>query len=183
MSTSSIDLKPTTKEPATPLPNSLSALADRTLTDQILTLPSGRTLGYATYGSPTGPALFYFHGIPGSRIEGAELHPAAVTLGIRVIAVDRPGLGLSSYVPNRLVADWAADVDQLARHLELKTYRVIGRSGGAAYALACANALPRERLLGVGVVCGMYVSRILFIVLRVVESPNISKATLIDMPS
>ncbi|MCJ1290491.1 hypothetical protein MMC34_002030 [Xylographa carneopallida] len=140
---------------ATSLSSSLPALADKTLTDQVFNLPSGRTLGYATYGSPTGPALFYFHGLPGSRIEGVELHPAAVNLGIRVIAVDRPGLGLSSYVPNRLVADWAADVDQLARHLDLKTYRVIGRSGRGAYALACANALPRERLLGVGVVCGM----------------------------
>ncbi|MCJ1283414.1 hypothetical protein MMC26_002743 [Xylographa opegraphella] len=155
MSTSSIDLEPTTQEPAKPLFNSLPALADKTLTDQVCTLPSSRILGYAIYGSPTGPAVFYFHGLPGSRIEGAELHPAAVKLGIRVIAVDRPGLGLSSYVPNRLVADWAAHVDQLARHLELKTYRVIGRSGGGAYALACANALPRKSLLGVGVVCGM----------------------------
>ncbi|MCJ1437311.1 hypothetical protein MMC27_006697 [Xylographa pallens] len=132
MSTSLIDLKPTRRETAAPLLGSLPVLTDKTLTGQILTLPSGRTLGYATYGSPTGPALFYFHGLPGSRIEGAELHPAAVKLGIQVIAMDRPGLGLSSYVPNRLVADWAADVDQLARHLELKTYRVIGRSVGGA---------------------------------------------------
>ncbi|MCJ1388287.1 hypothetical protein MMC18_001132 [Xylographa bjoerkii] len=146
--------EPDIEEAITPS-DSLPALADKTLTNQTLALPPGRTLGYATYGSPTGPALFYFYGLPGSRIEGAELHPAAVKLGIRIIAMDRPGLGLSSCVPNRLVADWAADVDQLTQHLQLKTYRVIGRSGGGAYALACANALPRERVLGVGVVCGM----------------------------
>ena len=162
MSTSPADVKSAIEESAIFPHSSLPALVDKTLTDQILTLPSGRTLGYATFGSPAGPALFYFHGLAGSRTEGAELHPVAVKLGIHVNAMDRPGLGLSSYVPNKMVRDWAADVEQLAQHLQLKTYRVIGRSGGGAYALACANSLPQERLLAVGVVSGMYVSRSAF---------------------
>ncbi|MCJ1377637.1 hypothetical protein MMC17_000732 [Xylographa soralifera] len=151
MHTSNPQQNPQQQRSPAPFP----ALTDKTLTDQILALPSGRTLSYATYGSSTGSAFFYFQGLPGSRIEGAELYSAAVKLGIRIIAVDRSSLDFSSYGPDRLVADWAADVDQLARHLELKTYRVVGRSGDGAYALACVNALPQESLLGVGIVCGM----------------------------
>ncbi|MCJ1400457.1 hypothetical protein MMC11_003663 [Xylographa trunciseda] len=140
------------EETATTLPKSISAFADKTLTGQVLTLPSDRILSYATCGSPTRPTLFYLHALFGSRIEGAEVHPAALELGICSIAMDRPGIGLSRYDPKRLVVDWAAEVEHLAQHLELKTFRVIGRSGGGADALACANALSRERLLGVGIV-------------------------------
>lgn len=122
---------------------------------QTLTLPDGRTLGYAEYGHPEGRPLFFFHGFPGSRLEAAGTDKIARRRRLRVISVDRPGMGLSTFQPQRRITDWPADVAALARHLDLPRFAVMGGSGGAPYALACAHALPRETLTAVGVMAGM----------------------------
>ncbi|KAK0715428.1 Alpha/Beta hydrolase protein [Lasiosphaeris hirsuta] len=122
---------------------------------QTVTLPDGRKLGFAEYGHPEGRPLFFFHGFPGSRLEAAGTDKMARRRWLRVIAVDRPGMGLSTFQPQRRITDWPADVAALARHLDLPRFAVMGGSGGAPYALACAHALPRERLTAVGVMAGM----------------------------
>ena len=65
-------------------------------------------LGYAEYGDPHGKPLFYFHGWPSARIEFAGLNgnEIAAELHMRVISVDRPGFGLSSYQPHHRFVDW-----------------------------------------------------------------------------
>jgi len=119
-----------------------------------LALPGGRTLVWAEYGSPAGRPLFYCHGFPSSRLEADRTDAAARTLGIRIIAPDRPGLGASTFQPGRTLADWPADIAALADHLGLARFAVLGVSGGAPYALAVAHALP-DRLDGCGIVCGL----------------------------
>src|SRR5437667_87148 len=52
------------------------------------TLPDGRKLGYAQYGSLTGRAFFFVHGLPGSRLEAAWFEEVCLKLGARVISVD-----------------------------------------------------------------------------------------------
>ena len=69
--------------------------------------------------------------------------------------MDRPGIGLSTFQPNRKLLNWPADIAQLARHLKLSHYRVLGASGGGPYAITCAKALPRNELVGVGVFAGV----------------------------
>ncbi|KAH8653792.1 Alpha/Beta hydrolase protein [Xylariales sp. PMI_506] len=118
------------------------------------TLPDGRMLSYAEYGSPTGAPLFYFHGYPMSRLEAYGTDHMARARGIRVIAPDRPGFGLSSFQPDRRITDWPADVTALARHLSLSRFAVMGVSGGGPYALACAHAIPRESLTAAAVLAG-----------------------------
>ncbi|KAF2498643.1 alpha/beta hydrolase fold protein [Lophium mytilinum] len=120
-----------------------------------LTLPDGRKLGYAQYGSPTGRAILYQHGWPGSRIEAAAYDDLGLQIGARIIAVDRPGVGWSSPHANRALLDLPKDLEHLAAHLELENYSVLGVSGGGPYALACAAALPPEKLKSVSIVCGM----------------------------
>jgi hypothetical protein len=61
--------------------------------DGTLRLGDGRRLGYAQYGVPDGEPFFYFHGHPGSRLEGRFAHAAAAAAGLRVLALDRPGEG------------------------------------------------------------------------------------------
>nr|OQO10338.1 hypothetical protein B0A51_18089 [Rachicladosporium sp. CCFEE 5018] len=117
--------------------------------------PFGRKLAYAHYGSRTGPTLFFLHGFPGSRLQAAIYHPTAQHLGIRLVALDRPGIGQSSLHPGRTLVDHAEDVRCLANHLELETYGVIGVSGGGPYALASAKALAGRGLESVTVVAGM----------------------------
>lgn len=60
---------------------------------------------------------------------------------IRLIAVDRPGVGGSDPKPGRSVADWASDVEELAERLGVDRFGVSGLSAGGPYALACAARL------------------------------------------
>ncbi|KAI4650656.1 hypothetical protein J4E93_003013 [Alternaria ventricosa] len=124
-------------------------------TADTLTLPDGRKLGYAQYGSPTGHTIFYHHGLPGSRIEAASYKHIALELGLRIIAVDRPGIGLSTPHPQRTLLDCPRDLRCLVDHLQLESYSVLGASGGGSYTLACAAALPASQLKCVSVVCGV----------------------------
>jgi hypothetical protein len=90
-----------------------------------LTLPDGRELGYAQYGSLTGKSIFYLHGLPGSRIEAARLHGLGQELGARIIATDRPGYGWSSPHPGRTLLGFPKDLDRLAAHLGINSYSVL----------------------------------------------------------
>ena len=109
-----------------------------TVAGQELELPDGRVLGFDEYGARDGTPLFYFHGTPGARLEwhlfGGE--NAAQRLGLRIIAVDRPGMGLSTFQPGRRITDWPADVRAVADALQLGTFAVLGCSGDGAR-LAC----------------------------------------------
>jgi len=111
-------------------------------------LPDGRAIAVEEYGDPSGPAVLYFHGWPASRLE-AGLIPG---LPARVLAFDRPGYGRSSPQPGRTLLDWPQDVADVADRLGLGKFHVVGLSGGAPYATACAYALP-DRVLGVALVC------------------------------
>src|SRR5215469_1286918 len=82
--------------------------------DNQLQLSDGRQLGYARYGRPGGEPILYFHGHPGSRLEARFAHAAASDAGFQVIALDRPGYGLSDFQAGRAITDWPADVAQLA---------------------------------------------------------------------
>jgi pimeloyl-ACP methyl ester carboxylesterase len=83
-----------------------------------------------------------------------ETDAAAKKLGIRVISPDRPGFGLSTYQENRKLLDWPNDVCELADQLHIKKFAVLGVSGGAPYAAACAYKIP-ERLTRIGIVVGL----------------------------
>lgn len=102
-----------------------------------------------------GRPLFYFHGWPSSRIEfgGLDREDTAARLGVCVIAVDRPGFGLSSYQPHHRFTDWPKDVACLADHLGFDRFAVMGYSASGPYTLACAHQLA-DRLTAVGVVSG-----------------------------
>jgi hypothetical protein len=93
-----------------------------------LTLPDGRKLGYAQYGSLKGKSVFYLHGLPGSRIEGTWFHDLGLKLGARIIAADRPGYGWSSPHPGRTLLDFTKDLESLAKHLGIEKYAVLVRT-------------------------------------------------------
>ena len=124
--------------------------------DGRIRLADGRCLGYREYGKNThGPLVFYFHGTPGSRLELGLCDAESCSVGTRVIAVDRPGMGLSSYDNNRRITDWPCDIEQLAAALGYADapFGIIGLSGGAPYATVCAHQIP-HRLTHVALVSG-----------------------------
>lgn len=115
-------------------------------------LDDGRLLGLAEYGDPAGVPVFFCHGTPSSRI----MHPdasAAAELGVRLIALDRPGCGLSDFQPNRRFLDWPDDVVQVADQLGLERFGVVGVSGGGPYVAACAFKIPERLTTAVMVGC------------------------------
>ncbi|UCH13008.1 MAG: hypothetical protein JSV22_07800 [Bacteroidales bacterium] len=68
-------------------------------TNQTLKLKDGRTLGFAEYGDPLGKPIFEFHGNPSSRLGSGLFDEMAKKMGIHVIGIDRPGMGLSDAKP------------------------------------------------------------------------------------
>ena len=119
-----------------------------------LTLPDGRRLGYAEYGRAQGFPIVYLHGVPGSRLSGLLAGVLAAPRGARVIAIDRPGYGLSDPQPGRRIIDWPADVRVVADALGLDRFALLGHSGGGPFAAACAYVLA-ERITGVALVSSM----------------------------
>lgn len=116
-------------------------------------LPDGRVLGVERLGRSGETPVLFFHGLPGSRLDFLSESRACARAGVELIALDRPGFGLSSPHPGRVPLDWARDVAELADALELGHFAVLGYSAGAKYALACAYALP-ERVAAAGVLSG-----------------------------
>ncbi|TFG14266.1 MAG: alpha/beta hydrolase [Promethearchaeota archaeon] len=110
-------------------------------------LEDGRTLGYAEMGNPNGKPIFYFNGFPGSRLEAKLGEDQFEKTPVRVIAVDRPGIGLSDPKPKRAFLDWPDDVIELADSLDIDKFAVLGISGGGPYSMACAYKIPLTRLV------------------------------------
>ncbi len=120
-----------------------------------VTISDGRKLGYNEYGPADGKPLFYFHGTPSSRIEwqmfgGEQL---ATQLHLRIISIDRPGMGLSDFQAGRRLLDWPTDIAALADKLGIDHFSVLAFSGGSPYAAVCALVIP-DRLTSVGIVSG-----------------------------
>jgi pimeloyl-ACP methyl ester carboxylesterase len=121
-----------------------------------ISLNDGRLIGFAEYGSPDGKPVVYCHGFPSSRLDWQLFHDdkALLELAVRVIAIDRPGYGLSDPKRGRKLLDWPSDVADLADRLGIDHFAVLGISGGGPFALSCAYRLS-DRLTRVGIVSGM----------------------------
>jgi pimeloyl-ACP methyl ester carboxylesterase len=127
----------------------LAASAEKDRTARVLVLPDGRRLGYAEFGDPDGVPVLALHGTPGSRLMFALTDGAARARGLRIVAPERPGYGLSDYRRAATLAELAADAAILADRLALERLAVLGVSGGGPHALAVAAALSdRTALLG-----------------------------------
>jgi pimeloyl-ACP methyl ester carboxylesterase len=118
----------------------------------VIRLRDGRALAYAEWGPADGRPVLHFHGVPDGRF-GWGGGSVCTDRGVRLIAVDRPGVGGSDPKRGRSVADWPADVEELAEQLELDRFAVSGWSAGGAYALACAHAM-QPRIDAVALVSG-----------------------------
>lgn len=120
---------------------------------ETIILNDGRVLAYAEYGDPDGFPVFYFHGGQESRLSAGFMNDIAKELKVRLVAPDRPGIGLSTFQPARTFKDWSSDVTQLADSLGFQKFSIFGLSGGSPHVLACAHEIP-DRLMHVAVVSG-----------------------------
>lgn len=120
---------------------------------RVFRLADGRDLAFQQLGAPDGAPVIAMHGSPGSRTNFTPVADDAAELAVRLIAVDRPGYGHSTFHPARTFESWARDVGQLADHLGLDRVGVIGWSSGGPNALSCARFLA-DRLTACVVVAG-----------------------------
>jgi pimeloyl-ACP methyl ester carboxylesterase len=122
---------------------------------EILTI-NHRRFGIHQYGMEQGSPVFYFHGFPGSRLDGVSLNfdNQAKNANCRVIAVDRPGIGLSDYCNDRKLLDYPDDIIRIADTLNINSFSVAGFSGGGPYALSVAFKIP-DRVQSVAFISGM----------------------------
>jgi pimeloyl-ACP methyl ester carboxylesterase len=120
-----------------------------------MVLTDGRRHGYDEYGPVNGKPVLYFHGTPSNRKDWRALGNDGLPgkLGVRGIAADRPGMGLSSFQKRRRISDLPADVAALADALEIEQFAVFGYSGCGPYAIACAQKIP-HRLTCAGITAG-----------------------------
>lgn len=119
-----------------------------------MALPDGRELAWLELGDPSGRPVVGFHGTPGSRLQLVVDDEPVRAAGVRLVSVDRPGYGHSSYQPRRTLAGWADDVGQLIDHLGIDRCGVVGISGGGPHALVCAARMP-DRVAVTAVLSGV----------------------------
>ena len=118
--------------------------------------PGGGRLAVEVTGHPTGKPVFLLHGTPGSLLGPRPRGIFLYRLGIRLISYNRPGYPGSTRVEGRIVADAAADVEAIADHFGIDEFSVIGRSGGAPHALACAaDKRLSDRLTCAAALCSL----------------------------
>ena len=114
-----------------------------------------RRLSFAEYGPRRGPAIVWMHGTPVARRQiPLEAREYADQRGVRIIGLDRPGIGSSTPYLYPNILDWTQDLELVLDTLAIDTVRLIGLSGGGPYALAAGAALP-DRVHGVGVLGGL----------------------------
>lgn len=114
----------------------------------------GRHLTYLDVGDPHGPLVIHNHGGPSSRFEARLFAKSAAKNRLRLICVDRPGIGLSSRQETRTYAGWADDLTTIADALGYREFGVTGWSEGGPWALAAAAYIDPRRLRHVSSIAG-----------------------------
>ncbi|MDG2304229.1 MAG: alpha/beta hydrolase [Candidatus Binatia bacterium] len=118
-------------------------------------LEDGRELGYAEFGPATGFPILWFHGTPGAcRQIAPATREACWKRDVRLVAVERPGIGASTPHAYSGIVDFAHDIGQLTRALAIERFGMVGLSGGGPYTLACAHEMP-DRVVGVAILGGV----------------------------
>lgn len=103
-----------------------------------VTLRDGRGLGWYEWGPLDGQPVIFCPGAAtsGSLGFGLEVLPR---LGLRLMAIDRPGLGRSDHDPHKTLSTWAEDVRAWMGSCSVSGALAIGFSQGAPFALALAE--------------------------------------------
>ncbi|KAF8420872.1 Alpha/Beta hydrolase protein [Tirmania nivea] len=110
---------------------------------QKLRMPNGRVISFSEVGDPKGYAVFCCVGMGLTRYITAFYDELALSLGLRLITPDRPGVGESDPIDEseRTVLSWPDDVQYICQSLQITKFSLLAHSAGAIYALATALRL------------------------------------------
>ncbi|ORY91721.1 hypothetical protein BCR35DRAFT_299010 [Leucosporidium creatinivorum] len=128
----------------------LATLLKSSRLTRILTLRQspnqGLNVSLADVGSPTGHPVIVFLGLGCVRYLVALYEEMAEAFGLRLICLDRWGLGRTGEVPDdrRGFIEWSCVVEEVAEQLQLSNYSLLAHSAGAPYALATSLRSPQK---------------------------------------
>jgi pimeloyl-ACP methyl ester carboxylesterase len=90
--------------------------------------------------------IFYHHGFPSSGREALFVEEFANQKGLSLIAIDRPGMGESEFIPTASFRSYANAVSVIGEHLGLSSYSHLAVSGGVPFALHAAAATKTKSI-------------------------------------
>ncbi|KAK2609201.1 hypothetical protein QQS21_002283 [Conoideocrella luteorostrata] len=96
------------------------------------------------------PVVLFMPGMFASRLHGVLMDVVGQKIGVRVVTVDRPGMGQSTDVKlTQRVAIWVELVPQLLAHLGIRHVSLVSHSAGTIYLLntlySCRDVLSPTR--------------------------------------
>ncbi|KAJ5131743.1 hypothetical protein N7448_005901 [Penicillium atrosanguineum] len=117
------------------------------LTQRVVHPTSGRTIAFSEVGNPKGHVVLCCLGMGLTRYLMAFYDELARTLNLRLITLDRPGVGESG--PHQLdepsnPLSWPDDVAIVCNYLRVTKFSILAHSAGAIYALATALRIPQH---------------------------------------
>ncbi|OJJ49545.1 hypothetical protein ASPZODRAFT_59243 [Penicilliopsis zonata CBS 506.65] len=116
------------------------------LTQRVTHPTSGRTIAFSEVGDPKGYVVLCCLGMGLTRYLMAFYDELARTLKLRLVTLDRPGVGESGpYLdePGNPLS-WPDDVAIVCNHLKVTKFSILAHSAGAIYALATALRIPQH---------------------------------------
>ena len=123
---------------------------------QIFKARDGRDLDVLVAGDTASEtALVCHHGTPSDATIWSDWHQDALENKLLLIAISRPGYGLSDRKTGRIASSVTEDVEDVLDTLNITDFVSVGWSGGGPHTLACGALLPHRckavsSLAGVG---------------------------------
>lgn len=107
---------------------------------------TGRVISFSEVGDPNGSVVFCCVGMGLTRFLTAFYDELAVTLKLRIITPDRPGVGGSEQHADGqdTPLGWPDDVRAICEHLRITKFSIMAHSAGAIYALATALRMSQH---------------------------------------
>ncbi len=110
----------------------------------VAVLDNGHAVAFEEYGDSSGEPWLFFHDSGSSRLECAFFHAAAKALGLRLIALDRPGIGGSSFYRADAPGLFARDALATADRLGIARFGVLSHGSGGIFGLTLAHLVPQR---------------------------------------
>ncbi|KAK0387084.1 hypothetical protein NLU13_5397 [Sarocladium strictum] len=123
-----------------------SYLCSPRLSQKIRHPQTGRTISFSEVGDANGSAVFCCVGMGLTRYITAFYDELALTLKLRLITPDRPGVGDSEPYADGTATPlgWPDDVYAICQALKITKFSILAHSAGAIYALATALRMPQH---------------------------------------
>ncbi|KAF7552070.1 hypothetical protein G7046_g7528 [Stylonectria norvegica] len=123
-----------------------SYLCSPRLSQKIKHPQTGRVISFSEVGDSEGSAVFCCVGMGLTRYITAFYDELALTLKLRLITPDRPGVGDSEAYSDGTATplSWPDDVYAICQALKITKFSILAHSAGAIYALATALRMPQH---------------------------------------